>query len=447
MLKYIHDFITAFEAILHNRIKSFLTTLGIIFGVAAVISMLAIGKGAQKEILDQIKLVGVNNIVISPISKPQSNEQQDDKSDKKEVKKFAKGLSILDEEAIYATIPTVARISAEINKETHVIQNGIRVKANLIGIDSPYFDLFKITLTEGKYFNNFQFMHGEPVCIIGNDINTRIFNKIKSIGSYVKCGDVWLRVVGVIEKRPGINLPGEKDEQKNFNNNVYIPTKTMLLRFQNRGLITENMIKGGKYGQTDNASYFIENTNNIKENQLDKIIVQVKEFEDIEATVDLLNRIMLRRHTGVTNYEVKVPELLLRQQQRTKDIFNIVLGAIAAISLLVGGIGIMNIMLASVLERVREIGIRQAIGATRKDIMAQFLSEAVLISVSGGIIGVIAGIILSKLITEISGVLTIITWYSVALAFFISVAVGIVFGYVPAKNAARRDPVESLRYE
>ncbi|MCX6259192.1 MAG: FtsX-like permease family protein, partial [Bacteroidia bacterium] len=132
---------------------------------------------------------------------------------------------------------------------------------------------------------------------------------------------------------------------------------------------------------------------------------------------------------------------------RTKDIFNIVVGAIAAISLLVGGIGIMNIMLASVLERVREIGIRQAIGATKKDIVVQFLSEAVMISVSGGIIGVVSGVILSKLITQLSGVLTIITWYSVVLAFVISVAVGIVFGYMPAKNAAKKDPVESLRYE
>ena len=257
----------------------------------------------------------------------------------------------------------------------------------------------------------------------------------------MKCGDVWLKVVGILDKRAGINVSsGSKEQNKNFNDNIFIPVRTMLLRYANRALITEKTLREN---DEDESSTSTPKNNN----QLDRIIVQVSETDDLEPTVDVLNRMILRRHSEVKDFEITVPELLLKQQQRTKDIFNIVLGAIAAISLLVGGIGIMNIMLASVLERVREIGIRQAIGATRKDIVIQFLAESVFISVSGGIIGVITGIILSKLIMKISGVLTIITWYSVVLSFVISVAVGIIFGYMPAKNASRKDVVESLRYE
>jgi putative ABC transport system permease protein len=156
---------------------------------------------------------------------------------------------------------------------------------------------------------------------------------------------------------------------------------------------------------------------------------------------------LYRRHQELKDYEITVPELLLKQEQRTKDIFNIVLGAIASISLVVGGIGIMNIMFASVMERIKEIGTRMAIGAKKRDIIVQFLSEAVLISVTGGLIGVILGIVISKLITELAGILTIISPFSVIIAFFVSASIGIIFGYAPAKRASEKDPIESLRYE
>lgn len=439
MLKYFHDIITALEALMAHKLKSFLTALGIVFGVAAVISMLAIGRGAQKEILDQIKLVGVNNIIITPVIKDQKAEKETE--GEKEVRKFSRGLTLSDADVIRQNIPTVMKISGEISISEMVLQNGKSLNANLVGIDSPYFDLFNIKLTDGLEFNTFQYDHGEPVCIIGHDINTRLFSKTKAIGQYLKCGDVWLKVIGILEERAGISLSAEtKDKNRNFNDNIFIPVKTMLLRYSNRALITE--IKLHDYDDEESSSADRQNTN-----QLDRIIVQVRETEELEPTVEVLNRMILRRHSDVKDFEISVPELLLKQQQKTKDIFNIVLGAIAAISLLVGGIGIMNIMLASVLERVREIGIRQAIGATRKDIVIQFLAESVFISVGGGIIGVLAGVILSKLIMKISGVMTIITWYSVILSFVISVAVGIIFGFMPAKNASRKDIVESIRYE
>ena len=181
--------------------------------------------------------------------------------------------------------------------------------------------------------------------------------------------------------------------------------------------------------------------------QLDRIIVQVKDSKELSPSTELLSRMILRRHQDVKDFEITVPELLLKQEQKTKDVFNIVLGAIASISLLVGGIGIMNIMFASVMERIKEIGTRLAIGARKKDIVVQFLSEAVLISVIGGLIGVILGIIGAKLIMHIAGILTIISPFSVIIAFFVSASIGIIFGYSPAKRASEKDPIESLRYE
>jgi len=180
-------------------------------------------------------------------------------------------------------------------------------------------------------------------------------------------------------------------------------------------------------------------------NQLDKIIVQVKETEHLSPTADILTRLMLRRHNNLYDFDVTIPELLLKQQQRTKNIFNIVLGVIAGISLIVGGIGIMNIMLSSVMERIREIGLRQAIGASRKDIIVQFLAESTLISVSGGFAGILLGVALSMSITAIFDIKTIISLFSVFIAFSVSAMVGIAFGYIPAKRASDQDPVESLR--
>jgi putative ABC transport system permease protein len=196
----------------------------------------------------------------------------------------------------------------------------------------------------------------------------------------------------------------------------------------------ENQANAGGATQTENL------------NQLDKIIVQVNETEQLSSTAEVINHMLLRRHNDLFDFEVTIPELLLKQQQRTKNIFNIVLGVIAGISLIVGGIGIMNIMLASVMERIREIGIRQAIGASRKDIIMQFLSESTLISLSGGIIGIILGVALSKTITAIFDIKTIISLFSIFIAFGVSVLVGITFGYLPAKKASDQDPVESLRY-
>jgi putative ABC transport system permease protein len=250
-----------------------------------------------------------------------------------------------------------------------------------------------------------------------------------------------------------IKLTGFENSGINvYNDNVYVPAKSILLRYQNRALVNSKKLSEG--GTTMRGFGFFMSFGGSTESQapknyhqLDRIIIQVNQTEDITSTSEVLSRMMLRRHSEVKDFEITVPELLLKQQQRTKDIFNIVLGAIASISLIVGGIGIMNIMFASVMERIKEIGTRLAIGAKKADIIAQFLSEAVLISVSGGLIGVILGIILSKLITHFAGILTIVSPISVLIAFGVSAAVGVIFGLSPAKRAAEKDPIESLRYE
>jgi putative ABC transport system permease protein len=235
----------------------------------------------------------------------------------------------------------------------------------------------------------------------------------------------------------------------------------MLLRYQNRALVNTKlvseasssvMIMGGGMGGGGMARIIMSSSDANTEtetnyNQLDRIVVQVTETEQLNSSTEILSRMLTRRHTGVKDFEITVPELLLKQQQRTKDIFNIVLGAIASISLIVGGIGIMNIMFASVMERIKEIGTRMAIGAKKMDIVVQFLAEAVLISVSGGFIGIFFGVIMAKLIEQVAGIMTIVSFVSVFIAFGVSAAVGIIFGYSPAKRASERDPIESLRYE
>jgi len=450
--RYVHDINIAIESILANKLKSILTALGIIFGVAAVISMLAIGKGAQQEILDQIKMVGVNNIIINPIFEEPDDQQSQDESGNSQKKKFSPGLTLLDVEAIKQIIPSVTKISPEISFNSFVQFEGIRMPAKIMGVANDYFDLYNLPLEEGTFFNDYQEEHGIPVAIIGYNIKAKFFNKVDPINQYIKFGQVWIKVIGVL-KKSNITVSGFQNAGINvYNDNVYVPTRSILLRYQNRALVNTKQNAGGVRFFGGGMMVFSSGGNTQTQSpknyhQLDRVIVQVAETQDITSTTEILSRMMFRRHAEVKDYEITVPELLLKQQQRTKDIFNIVLGAIASISLIVGGIGIMNIMFASVMERIKEIGTRMAIGAKKEDIIAQFLSEAVLISVTGGFIGIILGIILTKLITHFAGILTIISPLSVLVAFGVSAAVGVIFGLSPAKRASERDPIESLRYE
>ncbi len=445
--RYSYNVVIALEAIVANKVKSLLTALGIIFGVAAVISMLAIGNGAEQEILEQIKMVGVNNIIVTPILQNDQANANDQKASAAtegnqlagSKKKFSKGLTLLDAESIKEIIPTVQDVCPIITFNYSAILHDISSPVKLDGTDNTYFDLFDIKLESGTLFHQQHLKEGFPVCIIGNNIKNVFFNQEAPVGQYIKCGQIWLQVIGVIEKRSFVGTGSGTMAISSTDNSIIIPVKTMLLRFRNRALIRGDQVKLAGMSR-DNTISKIEDTN-----QLDKIIIRVKETAQLTSTAKVAGNMLMRKHNDIRDFDVSIPELLLKQQQKTKNIFNIVLGAIAGISLIVGGIGIMNIMLASVMERIREIGTRQAIGASRKDIVFQFLSESTLISVVGGLIGIILGVVLSKIIQTMFDIKTIISVFSIFISFGVSVFIGITFGYLPAKKAAEKDPVESLR--
>ena len=443
------NFSVAWAAIMANRLRAALTALGIIFGVSAVIAMLAIGNGAQQEILEQIKLVGVNNIVIKPVLEQEEKEVGEDlggPQTKKE--KFSPGLTMQDVESI-RNMPMVTYTSPEILLETYIIKNGIQRSAKLVGVEPSYFTLTNFELSEGQMFSPKNLEYGDQVCIIGQGIKTKFFSKENPIGKRLKCGRHWLKVIGVLEPRLLSSNSISKLGIRDYNMDIYTPTKTMLVRYTNRSVVTKAMIRKAANRRNNNNN---NNQNSEKEptknyHQIDRLVIQVNETEYLSKAADIIARMLERRHFKVVDYEVSIPELLLKQQQRTKDIFNIVLGVIAGISLLVGGIGIMNIMLASVLERIKEIGLRLSIGAKKSDIITQFMFESVLISVSGGVIGVLLGVSMSYFISELAEIPTIVSFSSIVISFVVSASVGLIFGITPARRAAEQDPITSLRYE
>lgn len=431
------NFQIALEAVIANKLRSLLTALGIIFGVAAVIAMLAIGNGAQQEIMEQIRLVGVNNIVIEPVFE-QVEQSLDEEGDLgAERGKFSPGLKLSDVDAIAEMIPGVKNISPEIILETHLVKSGIRRSAKLVGITPAYFDVLDFHLREGKMFTQSNLINGDPVCIIGRAVQTKFFSKENPIGKKIKSGSQWLEVIGVMEERLISEQSISKLGIRDFNMDVYVPIQSMLIRFKNRDLVT-----GYSIMNEDSESSLAKNYH-----QIDKVVVQVEDSKSLNPTAEVIAKLLERRHNRVVDFEITIPELLLKQQQRTQNIFNLVLGAIAGISLLVGGIGIMNIMLASVMERIKEIGLRLSLGAKKSDIVNQFLFEAVMISISGGIIGVALGIFLAYLVSSVGDFPTIVTLSSIVLSFGVAATVGLVFGIAPARKAASQDPITSLRYE
>jgi putative ABC transport system permease protein len=442
---------TALEAVAHNRLRAALTSLGILFGVASVIAMLAIGRGAEQEILEQMRLLGSNNIIVTPHSE-QSEGEVEAEPGRTQPKRFTPGLSRQDVDAIASVVPGLDAVTGEVVVNTTITRNGLRRTGRVVGVDTSYFRLLNLVLAEGRPFAAAHVGGERPVAIIGHGVRNRFFTAESAVGAQLKVGDQWLTVVGVLADRQVVGENAEKLGIRDASMDVYVPMQAMLLRIRDRARLTPQRIEAAaRAGVVVNTGEDEEPEERRAErtnaNQLDRIIVRVQEAALVPQVADVLRRLLQRRHNEVIDFEITVPELLLQQEQRTKTIFNIVLGAIASISLVVGGIGIMNIMLASILERIREIGVRRAMGATQRDILSQFLVEAVLISVAGGVAGILTGAGLSLAIEQFAGIRTLVAPLSVVVAFGVSLAVGLVFGIVPAWRAAQQDPVVCLRYE
>ncbi len=439
----------ALDAVRHNRLRGALTSLGILFGVASVIAMLAIGRGAEREILEQMQLLGTNNIVVTPLV--EQKEGVANEEDEKEQKRYSPGLTMHDARSIAAVIAEVDAASGEVVLETTITREGRRRSGKIVGVDTSYFRMLNMQLADGAPFTDEQVTGAAPVAIIGQGVRSRFFTTEEPVGKPIKVGDTWLTVVGVLRDRQVAEQTSQRLGIRDANMDVYVPVSSMLLRYRNRAQVTERDIEmAAQTFDADNsddnqdASVQAERSN---PNQLDRIIVRARDASAVPAVAEVMQRMLERRHNQVVDFEIVVPQLLLEQERRTRTIFNVVLGAIASISLIVGGIGIMNIMLASVLERIKEIGVRRALGATQRDILTQFLSEAVLISVAGGVAGIILGFALAIGIERIAEITTIVSPLSVFLAFGVSFAVGVAFGAMPAWRAARQDPVLCLRYE
>lgn len=453
MKRYIHDIEIAWEVLLDNKLKSGLTALGILFGVAAVISMLAIGQGAKQEILEQIELIGANNIVVEARVPGSGSEEESADAQgndgKKEKQRFSPGLDLGDLQAVKAIVPVLQHVSPEILLESNIVYRDNILKGSCIGVSNDYFNIYNLQLAQGSYFSDIQEESGKRVCVIGAEVGSRLFARQNPLGQYIKFGGVWLKVIGVLDREQVASQTINKYGFNDVNKAIYVPDKTLILRVKNRKLISFHPASNHHVVSTGAFTVVSSSGGNHENNyhQLDKLVMKVNNEDDLQSTARLVKRMLIRRHNGIEDFRIVVPEVLLRQKQETKDIFNIVLGAIAGISLLVGGIGIMNIMFATVMERIREIGIRMAIGARKKDILVQFMTEAVLISLTGGLIGIGLGIGISYMIEHLTDIQTVVTLGSILVAFLVSVTVGIVFGFSPARRAANRDPIESLRHE
>lgn len=442
--RMLSNFFIALEALLGNQTRSLLTALGIIFGVAAVIAMLAIGAGTRQEINEQMKLVGVNNIVITPVTE-QREEVLRDTEGAREKERFSPGLSMRDVRALSEVIPNVRKVSPEIVLDTYLVSSGVRRSAKIVGVSPVYFDIFNFNLAEGKMFSQSHMTRGDAVCIIGKSIKNKFFPTENPIGKSIKVGPHWLEIIGVLEQRLITDRSRSNLGIRDYNMDVYAPLSTVLIRYKNRELVTETMIRQANSNEEEDEEAMRNRGKNY--HQLDRIVLQADETEMLGPAADVASRLLTRTHYGVTDFQVEIPELLLKQQRRNNDLFNYVLGAIAGISLLVGGIGIMNIMLASVLERIKEIGLRLALGAKKTDIVYQFMFESVLISISGGIIGVALGIGLAFAVSQLAGIKTVISLSSIIISFGVAASVGLIFGITPARRAAEQNPINSLRYE
>lgn len=413
--QFLPDFRLGFENLLLHKLRSLLTMLGMIFGVAAVVSMLSIGAGAQQKVLALIEQLGVHNLIV------EAKETLERQANQK-IRRISPGLTFQDYRVIRENVSNV--VAATPRKRftpSNLIPKPQQEQPVVYGVNTIYPQIAGLHLIAGRFLDAEEDAYAGPVCVLGARAKSSLFGAANAIGQYVKVNEQWFRVIGVVGPQLSTQTETAGIPSQDTNNLIYVPLSAATLR--------------------------LEDTYSSLRDEIDGIYLRLAPGADSSGVADIVRGVLNTSHHDAGDFNVIVPAELLAEQKRTERLFNTVMVAIASISLLVGGIGIMNIMLASILERTREIGLRRAVGARQIDIIRQFVIEAVMISLVGGILGVLFGFGMSRLIALLAGWSTIVTLASILLAFLVSISVGLVFGIYPAVKAARLNPVEAIRYE
>jgi putative ABC transport system permease protein len=409
-----------------HKLRVLLTILGLIFGVGSVIAMLAIAEGASLEAQRQIASLGATNIIVRSNKPP--NDENPTKQENSQGFILSFGVTYADYRRIM-TIPSVVSVTPVrefVQKVRHLDRE---IEGRIVGVDADFLKLTGQYTEDGRFVTDADLFTRANVAVLGSQAAEKLFAYGDPVGKTVRVGeDHYFRVVGVTSFKAPSSGTGSSLAAQDFNRDIYIPLTTNRARFG-------DVIESEKQG-----SYTAEKI------ELSQVTVAVDSMDNVKKTATALESLLGQFHTK-KDYVITVPLELLEKAAATQRIFNLVLGSIASISLLVGGIGIMNIMLATVSERTREIGIRRAVGARRRDIIEQFLIETTVMSSSGGLIGVLLGVAAPPLVSYLSGMPVVIRPWSPIIAFLIAVTIGIVFGVYPARRAAMLDPVEALRTE
>jgi putative ABC transport system permease protein len=409
------DLNLGFENLMMHKLRSLLTMLGMIFGVAAVIAMLSIGAGARAQVMALIEQMGVRNVIVEA-------REASAWEDMEKTRKISMGLTLRDFRVIQSNVNGIVqgtpRKRFTPGKMVPKPQHDMPL---VYGVAPNYQQIGNLKLVAGRFFDDAENERAAPVAVLGQGAKASLFGQSEAVGQYVKVNEAWMHVIGVVGPQLSAQSGTDALPAQDLNNLIYVPLPSALFRLE-------------------------DSRSNMKD-EIDGIYLQMTSSLDTLPTAEVVRSLLNISHRDAGDFSVIAPAELLAQQQRTQHIFDFVMVAIASISLLVGGIGIMNIMLASILERTREIGVRRALGARQRDVIRQFLVEAVLISLLGGLLGIGFGFGMSRLIAWLAGWSTVTTFSSVLLAFAFSVSIGLVFGIYPARQAARLDPVEAIRYE
>jgi putative ABC transport system permease protein len=412
---WLPDLQLGFENLMLHRLRTLLTMLGMIFGVAAVVSMLSIGAGARQKVMALIEQMGVHNLIVEAKETTEWQAHQ-------KVRKLSQGLTLQDYRVIRDDVGAImAGTPRKRMTPSKTLPKSQQDPPTIYGVDPVYSKIAGLNVLEGRFFTDNEETVAAPLCVLGAAAKSSLFGAANPVGQYVKANETWFRVIGVVSPQLSSQTEVAGVPSQDVNNIMYVPLNSAILRLE-------------------------DNYSDVRD-EIDGIYLNIRDSADMSSVAQVVRAILDSSHHSAGDFSVIVPAELLAEQRRTERLFNAVMVAIASISLLVGGIGIMNIMLASILERTREIGVRRAVGARQSDIIRQFVVEAILISFVGGSFGIVFGFVMSRLIALLAGWSTIVTASSILLAFVVSITVGLVFGIYPAVKAARLDPVEAIRYE